>query len=171
MGYVLLLGGARSGKSSLACRLAAESGLDVTCIATATAEDAEMAARIARHREDRPAAWTTVEEPLDLVSAVRGASRDHFLVVDCLTLWVSNLLGAGRTPPEIAVLASDVARELASRRGVVVTNEVGLGIVPATELGRTFRDVLGVVNATFAEGAERSLLMVAGRVLELAAPG
>ena len=172
MGYVLLLGGARSGKSSLACRLAAESGLDVTCIATATAEDAEMAARIARHREDRPAAWTTVEEPLEVLSAVRGASsRDHFLVVDCLTLWVSNLLGAGRTPPEIAVLASDVARELASRRGVVVTNEVGLGIVPVSELGRTFRDVLGAVNATFAESAERSLLMVAGRVLELAAPG
>ena len=170
MGFLLLLGGARSGKSSLAYRLASESGRGVTCVATATAEDAEMAERIARHREERSAAWTTVEEPLDLVGAVRSADREHFLVLDCLTLWVSNLLGAGRSPDEVASVAAEASRELSQRRGVVVTNEVGLGIVPANELARTFRDVLGVVNATFAEQAERSLLMVAGRALELASP-
>ena len=171
MGYVLVLGGARSGKSSLAYRLAAESGVGVTCIATATAGDAEMAERIQRHRDDRPADWKTVEEPIELLRAIREVGRDRFVVVDCLTLWVSNLLGAARAPEEIVSLGTDVAKELALRRAAVVSNEVGLGIVPANELARAFRDVLGVVNATFAARAERSLLMVAGRALDLVSPG
>jgi len=146
MGYVLLLGGARSGKSSLAYRLAAESGLGVTCIVTATADDAEMAERIQRHRDERPAGWTTVEEPLEMPGAIRGVGRDRFVVVDCLTLWVSNLLGAGRAPEDIVSVANDVVQELALGRAAVVSNEVGLGIVPANELARTYRDVLGRVN-------------------------
>ena len=167
MGYTLVLGGARSGKSSLAYKLAAESGLTVTCIATATSDDAEMSERIERHRRERPAAWSTIEEPLDLLRAVAGVDADRFLVVDCLTLWVSNLLGASTPPDDIVRMSAQVAGELSRRRAVVVSNEVGLGIVPANELARTFRDVLGIVNARFAAHAERSLLLVAGRALEL----
>jgi len=168
MGFVFILGGARSGKSDLAYRLGRESGRAVTCIATATAEDAEMAARIERHRMARPQAWSTVEEPLDLKAAVQATAGDSFLIIDCLTLWVSNLLGAGRDGEEICTLASAVAAELSQREGVAVSNEVGLGIVPASELARSFRDTLGRVNVAFAERAERSLLLVAGRALELA---
>jgi adenosylcobinamide kinase/adenosylcobinamide-phosphate guanylyltransferase len=167
MGFVLLLGGARAGKSDRAARLAVESGMPVTFVATATAGDDEMLERIAQHRDSRPADWSTVEEPLDLLTAVAATSPDRFVVVDCLTLWVSNLLGAGVSAAEILARAEKVASELAPRAGVVVSNEVGLGIVPATELARTFRDVLGIVNAAFARCAERSVLMVAGKTLEL----
>jgi adenosyl cobinamide kinase/adenosyl cobinamide phosphate guanylyltransferase len=167
MPFVLLLGGARSGKSAMAERLALDSGTPVSFIATAEPGDHEMAARIARHRDQRPAAWRTVEAPLDLLAAIELTSSSDFLVVDCLTLWVSNLLESGKGAEEINVAAERVARELSGRRGVVVTNEVGLGIVPANELARAFRDVLGTVNATFAGSAERAILMVAGRALEL----
>lgn len=168
MGFVLLLGGARSGKSALAARLAVESGLPVTVIATATAGDEEMAERIRRHRASRPASWKTVEEPVDLLRAVRSVETGDFLVVDCLTLWVTNLLGAGRDEAEFDRLVEPVVRELSGRRGVVVSNEVGMGIVPVNELARSFRDVLGFVNTRFASGAERAVLMVAGRAVELA---
>lgn len=168
MGFVLLLGGARSGKSALAMRLALESKLPVTVIATATAGDAEMADRIRRHRDSRPRAWTTVEEPIDLLGAIRACAPGDFLVVDCLTLWVTNLLGSGRHVADFAGLADPIVRELSGRRCVVVTNEVGMGIVPVNELARRFRDVLGFINTRFAEGAERAVLMVAGRGVELA---
>jgi adenosylcobyric acid synthase len=168
MGFVLLLGGARSGKSALAVRLAVESGLPVTVIATATAGDEEMAERIRRHRASRPASWKTVEEPVDLLGSIRSAQMGDFLVVDCLTLWVTNLLGAGHDEGEFEQLIEPVVRELSGRRGVVVSNEVGMGIVPANELARRFRDVLGFVNTRFASGAERAVLMVAGRAVELA---
>jgi len=169
MGFVLVLGGARSGKSDMAQRLGVESARPVTFIATATPGDAEMALRIERHRLSRPSHWTTLEAPLDLCAAVSGAAVDDFVIVDCLTLWVSNLLGAGRAPVEIIALAEDAARAVARRDGVVVTNEVGLGVVPANELARTFRDALGAVNKIFAGCSERALLMVAGRTLELKA--
>ena len=168
MGFVLILGGARSGKSAFANRLGLQSGRAVTFIATATAEDEEMMERIARHRAERPSSWTTVEAPLELRDAIAAGPADNFLIVDCLTLWVSNLLGAGRLPDDIRASCDAAAEEMAQRDGVVVTNEVGLGIVPANPLARTFRDTLGRVNAAFAMRAERSLLMVAGRSLELA---
>ncbi len=170
MGFVLLLGGARSGKSDLAYKLAAESGRDVTVIATATAGDPEMAARIERHRASRPTRWQTVEEPADLAGAVASCDGPRFLIVDCLTLWVSNLLGNGCSADDVTERAVSVADELASRSAVVVSNEVGLGIVPANELGRAYRDTLGIVNAAFAARAERAFLMVAGRALHLVPP-
>jgi adenosylcobyric acid synthase len=169
MGFVLLLGGARSGKSSLAVRLAGDSGARVTFVATASAGDAEMEDRIRLHRHERPAAWTTVDAPIDLLAAIKASAADEFLVLDCLTLWVSNLLGDGVGAEEIRLAAGLVADEMARRRGVVVSNEVGLGIVPANDLARTFRDLLGSVNARFAECAERALFMVAGRAIELGA--
>lgn len=169
MSFVLLLGGARSGKSSTAVRLASDSGTAVTFIATATAGDDEMAERIARHREARPASWRTVEAPLDVLGAVQAATAGNFLIIDCLTLWVSNLLAQGATPTQIDAAADGVVEALEGRRCVVVTNEVGMGIVPVNELARLFRDVLGSVNARFAAAAERALLMVAGRAIDLAA--
>lgn len=164
---ILLLGGARSGKSTAAVRLAAESGLPVTFIATAEAGDEEMAARIERHRAQRPAAWTTLEAPLDLQAAVAGVSHARILVVDCLTLWVSNLLGHGRTSADVMTEAARLAALLRERRAVVVSNEVGLGIVPVNDLARSYRDLLGSVNATFAEAASQAVLMVAGQGLSL----
>lgn len=169
MGFVLLLGGARSGKSAMAVRLASESGAPVTFIATAGAGDEEMAARIGWHREARQPEWTTVEAPLDLLGAVRWAAAGSYIVVDCLTLWVSNLLGEGSSPSEIEAAAVAIAQELRGRDCVVVTNEVGLGIVPANALARSYRDVLGNVNSLFAAAAHRAVLMVAGRALDLTA--
>jgi adenosylcobinamide kinase/adenosylcobinamide-phosphate guanylyltransferase len=169
MPFVLLLGGARSGKSALALEIAARAGEAVTVVATAEARDEEMERRIARHRADRPAGWTTIEEPFALGQAVRLVSPPHFLIVDCLTLWVSNLLARGDDDEAIAGAGREVAAALASRPSgaVVVSNEVGLGIVPANPAARRFRDALGVVNAAFAARADRAAFMVAGRVCEL----
>jgi adenosyl cobinamide kinase/adenosyl cobinamide phosphate guanylyltransferase len=158
----LLLGGARSGKSALAVRLAERAGGPVTFIATATAGDDEMAERIAVHRAERPGAWTTVEEPLRLREALEAA--EGTVVVDCLSLWVANLLEAGL---EIDAAAAEVAA--ARGRTIAVSNEVGMGVVPATPLGRRYRDVLGRVNATWADAAETALFVVAGRALRLEA--
>ncbi len=163
----LLLGGARSGKSAMAVRLGLESGLPVTFIATASAGDSEMAERIRMHRANRPPEWTTLEAPLDVVDAIAGAAADDFVILDCLTLWVSNLLEVGRTADEIAGLADQMVNELQERRAVVVSNEVGMGIVPTNELARVYRDVLGAVNAQFAKYSDRALLIVAGMAIDL----
>lgn len=170
MGLIVLLGGARSGKSRLAVRMAGADGRPVVFVATAQArEDQELAERIARHRAERPPSWTTVEEPLDLAAVVAAAPATAFLVVDCLTLWTANALEAGWSPESVERAAADGAALAAARPSptVVVSNEVGMGIVPETMLGRTFRDVLGRVNALYAEAAERACLVVAGRILEL----
>lgn len=167
MPYTLLTGGARSGKSAMGQRLAESSGLPVTIIATAEARDEEMAARIGRHRAERPSSWTTLEAPLDVLAAIRSVPSDHFVLLDCLTLWVSNLMESGRDGADIESCAAQVAAKLAERRGVVVTNEVGFGVIPTNELSRRFVDALGAVNACFARSAERALLMVAGRAIEL----
>jgi adenosylcobinamide kinase / adenosylcobinamide-phosphate guanylyltransferase len=169
MPYVMLLGGARSGKSEFAIELATRSGSEVTLIATAEAFDDEMAERIARHRAQRPAGWSTIEEPVSLVEAARAATGGDFLIIDCLTLWVSNLIQRGEGESGIVETAAILARTLASRDGgaVVVSNEVGLAVVPANALARRFRDTLGRVNTTIAAAADRSVFMVAGRIHEL----
>lgn len=168
----LLLGGARSGKSALAVRLAQSWAGPVVFVATAQARDADMAGRIEQHRRDRPAGWTTVEEPVELATVLMDAPADAFLVVDCLSLWVSNLMEAGWEGERIEDAARAAVDILSARESpsVVVSNEVGLGVVPATELGRSYRDVLGRVNAVFAEAADSALLIVAGRALELGTP-
>lgn len=164
---VLLLGGARSGKSALSVRLAIESGLPVTFIATAAAGDAEMTERIGMHRANRPPQWKTIEAPIDVVDAIDRAGADELVILDCLTLWVSNLLEEGRDAEEIFRLADQVVHALRERPSVVVSNEVGMGIVPANELARSYRDVLGAVNTQFAKCSERALLMVAGMAIDL----
>jgi adenosyl cobinamide kinase/adenosyl cobinamide phosphate guanylyltransferase len=166
MSLVVLLGGARSGKSQLAQRLAGESA---TLIATAAALDEEMAERIRRHRAERPAGWTTVEETLDVGGALAAVGPDRPVVVDCLSLWAANLLEAGWEDAAVEREAETVAAAAAARPGttIAVSNEVGLGVVPVSALGRRYRDVLGRVNASWAEAADRALLVVAGRTLEL----
>jgi adenosyl cobinamide kinase/adenosyl cobinamide phosphate guanylyltransferase len=170
MPLTFLVGGARSGKSTLAVRLASEWEGPVVILATAEArEDAELVARIARHRLERPAGWRTVEEPLDLIGQLGLVPEEAFVLVDCLTFWAANALEAGWGEEEIERVAGDAAT-LAAARGsptVVVSNEVGMGIVPTSPLGRSFRDVQGRVNAVFAAHADRACLVVAGRTLEL----
>jgi adenosylcobinamide kinase / adenosylcobinamide-phosphate guanylyltransferase len=161
-------GGARSGKSGYALRLAAAAGTPVALIATAEARDAEMLERIAAHRRERPAAWRTVEEPLALAEALRGLASDEFAIVDCLSLWVANVL-AESDAAAIEGLATEAAALAAAHAGgcVAVSNEVGMGIVPVNALARSYRDVLGRVNAIWADAAGDAVLAVAGRVLRL----
>jgi adenosyl cobinamide kinase/adenosyl cobinamide phosphate guanylyltransferase len=167
MGLTFLLGGARSGKSSLAVELAQASGAPVIFIATGEAGDDEMAERIARHRAERPAGWTTVEEPRALAAAIAATPDDACVVVDCLSLWLANILDGGAAAVEAA--AEEAVLVVAQRRGptIAVSNEVGLGIVPVTPLGRTYRDVLGRVNTIWARDADEAFLVVAGRRLRL----
>jgi adenosyl cobinamide kinase/adenosyl cobinamide phosphate guanylyltransferase len=171
MSLVLLIGGARSGKSHLAVRLAGRAGAPVVFVATGEAGDDEMAERIQRHKGERPAEWTTVEEPVDLEGAIAGVPAGATCVVDCLSLWVSNLIES-RAPEEIEAKGAASARAAAARNGltIAVTNEVGLGIVPANELARSYRDVLGRVNADWASAAAEAQLVVAGRTLPLGKP-
>ena len=161
----LVLGGARSGKSRHAVEQAAQSTRRVAFLATARALDGDMAARIARHRAERPAGWTTLEAPQDLVGACRRAATTHDLVlVDCATVWVANLMERGDDDAAVLAAADDLAR-LQRERVVsllIVSNEVGEGVHPATELGRRYRDLLGFVNQRLAAAADRVTLMVAG---------
>jgi adenosylcobinamide kinase/adenosylcobinamide-phosphate guanylyltransferase len=169
MPFTFLVGGARSGKSTLAVRLASAFDGPVVVVVTAEARDEDMAERIRAHREARSAGWETIEAPLGLLAAVEGVREDAAVLLDCLTLWVSNALEAGAPGDEIEAEAAKLAATLAGRAApsVVVSNEVGLGIVPANELARRYRDVLGRVNAAFAAEASRSFLVVAGRGLPL----
>lgn len=182
---ILILGGARSGKSTFAERLALKSGRSVAFIATATAGDEEMRTRIARHQAERPQGWHTLEEPLDLAGAVRRASAlADVLLLDCLTLWTSNwlmqqpdfnqdeelalnpFLGESALKEVEAML--HVLNSLPSHQTLIaISNEVGLGLVPAYPLGRVYRDTLGYVNQRLARAAERVYLMVAGIAVDL----
>ncbi len=172
MTLILLVGGARSGKSTLALQLAARASDEVVFIATGEPRDAEMHERIENHRRERPGSWTTIEEPLELEAVLADVEANTALIVDCLTLWAANALDA-YGPAETERRAAAAATAASSRRGltIAVSNEVGSGIVPATPLGRSYRDLLGRVNALWAERADDVLLLVAGRALRLLPPG
>ncbi|RUL76717.1 bifunctional adenosylcobinamide kinase/adenosylcobinamide-phosphate guanylyltransferase [Dyella choica] len=165
----LILGGARSGKSALAERLAVDSGLEVVYIATAQAGDGEMAARIAHHRARRPQQWLCVEEPVHLAGVLREYARENrCILVDCLTLWLSNLLGAADEP----FFARERARLLEALPALpgellMVSNEVGLGIVPLGELTRRFVDETGRLHQAMAALCERVVFVAAGLPLVL----
>lgn len=172
----LILGGARSGKSSLALRLATErGGDDVLYVATAEPLDEEMATRIERHRAERPAAWDTLEAPVQLAEAIEARLRDRgrsfrAVVVDCVTVWMSNVvLAQEATGPEAQLQAAldEVSSllDLVRRRELtwlLVSNEVGMGLVPPYPLGRVYRDVMGRVNQELARAADEVILVVAG---------
>ena len=195
MGALLFVtGGARSGKSRFAVRLAeaeARRGRPVVFVATMEVLDDELRERVARHRAARPPGWSTVEAPLSPASALGGAPEEACVLLDCLSLWLSNLLLAApeaadasgeRGPPEAldpqlrarleSRIGADVEillRAIAQRLGatIVVSNEVGGGVVPPSPLGRLFRDVMGSANQQVAAAADRAWLLVAGRALEL----
>ncbi len=166
----LILGGARSGKSALAEERARASGAPVCYVATAEAGDGEMAERIAAHRRRRPVEWETVEAPHELVDALTAqAGADRLLVVDCLTLWLANRLGEGdrREAPWAGLV--DALPGLAGEI-VLVSNEVGFGIVPDNAIARRFRDSAGCMNQAVAAQCERVTLVAAGCPLTLKSP-
>ncbi|QID16672.1 bifunctional adenosylcobinamide kinase/adenosylcobinamide-phosphate guanylyltransferase [Nitrogeniibacter mangrovi] len=180
MSTELILGGARSGKSRLAEQRATAHGGPVTVIATAEAGDEEMAARIARHRADRPAHWSVVEAPVALAAAVRLAAHgDGCVIVDCLTLWLSNLLtrdaaslAAPHSVDHMAAWQAEVDALVAALPGlpghvILVANEVGLGLVPESPLGRLFRDEAGRLNQTVAAACDTVTFVAAGLPLTL----
>lgn len=174
----LLVGGARSGKSDLAVKLGLSWDGTVVFAATAEPIDDDMAARIDRHRLDRPDRWTTVEHPTFGAPQLTDVPDEAMLILDCVTLLVSNLMYANRPeaqtatedrPEPVAQHLDRLAKALARRAGptVVVSNEVGMGVHPETELGRAYRDQLGAANRIVAERCDDVLLIVAGRALPL----
>ncbi len=163
----LVLGGARSGKSTFAESLVRDSGLSGVYLATATAGDDEMQLRIAEHRTQRGSGWTTIEEPMALVETLaREATRGRAVLVDCLTLWLSNLMFAER---DVALESRRLADHLRTVQTpiVLVSNEVGLGLVPETPLGRAFRDAQGRLNQVIAAAAPAVVFIAAGLPLWL----
>ena len=168
---LLILGGARSGKSRFAVeRLSPEARIVV--VATAEARDEDMVKRIARHRAERPPRWSTVEEPLDLVAQLEGLEGAcDGIVVDCLTLWVSNLLLRGDRDDAILEQADGLAGLIRRRSSLtLISNEVGAGVHPETAMGLRFRDLLGGVNQRVAAACDTVVLMVAGIPLTVKAP-
>lgn len=168
----LILGGARSGKSRLAERLAADSQLDVIYIATSQPLDGELNQRVALHRERRPEHWGLVEEPLALASVLRAHARtDRCLLVDCLTLWLTNLLMLDDAP-RLNAEREALLETLSSLPGEIlfVSNETGMGVVPMGELTRRFVDEAGLLHQALAERCERVVFTVAGLPMILKGP-
>ena len=167
MQHMLVLGGARSGKSRYAQTLAEASGLSRVFIATAEAYDDEMRERIARHRADRTGEWTTIDAPLNLAEAIATHSAPaRILLIDCLTLWVSNLLLGEH---DVTAAADGLIEAIRTAKGplVLVSNEVGWGIVPDNALARRFRDEAGIINQRIAATVDSVSLIVAGLPLSL----
>ncbi len=180
MTRTLIVGGARSGKSAYAEQLATQSGKSVVYIATAQARDSEMDARIALHRQRRDAHWSTVEEPIALGEAIaRSCAPDSIVLVDCLTVWLSNLLfseprdfpdvGCIDPPPAFAEQRAGFLQALQQAAGdvILVANEVGLGIVPQGAISRWFVDEAGRLNQAVASHCERAVFIAAGLPLVL----
>jgi adenosylcobinamide kinase/adenosylcobinamide-phosphate guanylyltransferase len=177
MSMILVLGGARSGKSRFAQELAAKPGRKVLFVATGEPLDEEMRARIAIHRKSRPAGWRTLEASRNVAKALeREIDGADLVIVDCITLLVSNLMGdegadadewEKRVSAEIKSLMALAKNSKADF--IIVSNEVGLGLVPTTPLGRAYRDILGMANQTLAQNANEVYLMVAGIPLVLKA--
>lgn len=169
---VLVGGGARSGKSRCALGRAVALGERRLFIATAEGLDDEMRARIARHRQERGEVFDTIEEPLALAETIAADRHHDVILVDCLTLWLSNLLGRGLAVEAVESRLTELGRVLAARRAhvVVVTNEVGLGLVPETPLGRTFRDLAGFAHQRLAAMSDEIYLAILGVVLRVS-PG
>lgn len=174
---ILILGGARSGKSSLAESLASQYE-SVLFVATAEALDEDMQRRIAKHKASRPSDWYTLEEPIDLALALEDTDDQYDVcLIDCLTVWVSNMLLKMEESSNVEkVILSELERLLkaydnSSASWIVVSNEVGLGVVPPTSLGRSYRDALGRVNQFVAARADKVYFMTAGLALELKSAG
>lgn len=175
---ILVLGGARSGKSELAEKIASQLGGPVKYIATAAARDPEMVERIKLHRERRPASWHTVEEPANILEVLKNGRRGDVFLLDCVTLWLTNLLleenlpcnGASLDVKQAYILEQTEAAAETVNQGqhlIIVSSEVGLGLVPEYPLSRVFRDLAGKVNQVLASKADQVYLTIAGLPLEI----
>jgi adenosylcobinamide kinase / adenosylcobinamide-phosphate guanylyltransferase len=165
---ILLLGGARSGKSTIAGAIAVRIGAPIWFLATARADDEEMESRIAAHRKDRPDGWTVLEAPVEVGQALGSAPEHVTVIIDCLTLWISNLM-VDHTDPTILEMVEDVIALTVKRSAqtIVVSNEVGSGVVPMNPVGRRFRDLQGRANQQFAGAADSAYMVIAGKALRL----
>lgn len=163
---ILVLGGARSGKSSFALKRAEKDGTRRAFVATAEARDEEMAERIKRHRAERANRWSTYEEPLNLTRLLTEIADSHDVyLIDCITLWVSNLMAQGLQDEEIINKTKELSRVCVQMKDCsvyVVSNEVGLSVVPENPLARRFRDLTGRVNQILAEAAEEVYFIISG---------
>ena len=162
---ILVTGGVRSGKSSYAQRIAESSGAKVFYVATAEALDGEMKKRIKSHKKSRAKTWVTVEEPVHLAKAINAIpSGNKTIILDCLTLFISNLIHNGMSDPQICADVKNIVKALRKKSGlsIIVTNEVGSGIVPDNKLARRFRDLQGTVNQITAKEADRVCLLLSG---------
>ena len=170
-GHMLILGGARSGKTSFAERMAMRAGSRPLYLATAQALDPEMLERVRLHQEQRQRRFSTLEEPIALATALKAAAKDHdVILVDCLTLWITNLLGAGR---DVAQAVDELIAVLAATDGarvILVSNEVGLGIVPDNAMARMFRDLAGAAHQRLGEICSEVHFVVAGLPMTLKGP-
>lgn len=170
-GHVLVLGGARSGKTGFAERLAMRAGEHPLYLATAQALDAEMRERVKLHRDQRQKRFATLEEPLELAAALKQAAKEHdVILVDCLTLWITNLLGTERNVAEAVDALISALRATSECRVILVSNEVGLGIVPDNPLARMFRDLSGAAHQRLAEICDEVHFVVAGLPMTLKGP-
>lgn len=170
-GHILVLGGARSGKTSFAERLAMRGGEKPLYLATAQALDGEMLERVRLHQQQRHKRFSTLEEPLELPTALKAAAKTHdVILVDCLTLWITNLLGVNRNVAEAVDELAALLPQIDTARVILVSNEVGLGIVPDNPLARTFRDLSGAAHQRLAEICEEVHFIVAGLPMTLKGP-
>ncbi len=167
----MLLGGARSGKSSAALRLARAQPAPVVFVATSPqiVGDSDLDARIAAHRAERPPTWQTVEAEVDLADAIAAVADDAFVIIDCLTVWLGNLLHHGHDDDAVNARSTVALSAITARacNAVAITNEVGMGIVPADAATRRYRDLLGRINQQWVGASDRASLLIAGRALEL----
>jgi adenosylcobinamide kinase/adenosylcobinamide-phosphate guanylyltransferase len=170
-GHALILGGARSGKTSFAERMAMRAGESPLYLATAQALDAEMLERVRLHQQQRHKRFATLEEPIELSTALKAAAREHdVILVDCITLWITNMLGANREVASAVDGLIAVLAKIESSRVILVSNEVGFGIVPDNPLARTFRDLSGAAHQRLAEICDEVHFIIAGLPMTLKGP-
>lgn len=171
---IFILGGARSGKSAYALKLAEAMASKKLYLATAQALDKEMAEKIKKHKKQRGNNWTTIEEPIKLADVIRGDKKHDVILLDCLTLWVSNLMSkeSGVRSQKSEVIYKNINQLISTCKKskaniVVVSNEVGLGIVPDNPLARKFRDIAGIANQKMAEAADEVYFVAAGMPMRM----